>query len=47
MFHRYEIPALNGYQPIRIRVSEREVAITAKGFIHQVWRRKTVALRVA
>jgi hypothetical protein len=45
-FHHYEIPARNGYQPIRIRVSGREVAIMAKGFVHQVWRRKTVALRV-
>jgi hypothetical protein len=46
-FHSYGISALNGYQPIGIRVSGREVAITGKGFIHQVWRRKTVTLRVA
>ena len=46
-FHRYEIPALNGYQPIGIRVSGPGVAITAKGFIHKVSRWKTVTLRVA
>lgn len=46
-FHRYEIPALNGYQPIGIRVSAREVVIAARGFINEAWRRKTVTLRVA
>lgn len=46
-FNRYEIPALNGYQPIGIRVSGREVAITAKGFFDEAWRRKTVTLHVA
>lgn len=45
-FHRYDIPAFNGYQPIGIRASGRNVAIAGKGFIHRVWRRKTVGLRV-
>jgi hypothetical protein len=46
-FRRYRIPGLVGYQPVGVHVSGRVVTITAKGFVHQVWRRKTVALRVA
>lgn len=45
-FRRYEIPALNGYEPIGIRLSAGRVAVTAKGFFHGIWRRKTVTLRV-
>lgn len=46
-FHEYKPAALAGYQPIGIRVSGREVTITAKGFFNGVWRRKTVSLRAA
>ena len=45
-FRRYQIPALNGYQPIGIQVSARDVAIRAKGFFRGSWRRKTVTIRV-
>lgn len=46
-FREYKPSALDGYEPIGIRVSGREVAIMAKGFFNGIWRRKTVTLRAA
>jgi len=46
-FHEYKPAALVGYQPVGIRVSGREVTITAKGFFNGVWRRRTISLRTA
>ena len=43
-FRRYRIPGLIGYQPVRVRVSGSDVAISAKGFFRGSWRRKTVML---
>jgi hypothetical protein len=43
-FRRYRIPGLIGYQPVRVRVSGSNVAISAKGFFRGSWRRKTVTL---
>jgi hypothetical protein len=45
-FREYQAPALIGYEPIGLRISGRRVTISAKGFVHSVWRRKIVSLRV-
>lgn len=46
-FREYQVTALTGYQPIGIRVSERHVTITARGFFSGTWRRKTVTVHTA
>jgi hypothetical protein len=45
-FHRYDVPALEGFEPTRIRVSGRVVTISAKRFSRGVAPHKTATIRV-
>jgi hypothetical protein len=46
-FRRYDVPALNGYGPSRMRVSGREITIVGRRFSVTLPPRKTVTVRVS